>query len=363
MPFGWVEAGTALYGAYNASQQGKKSGGGSGGGTGQQGSQYIPTGLIGADNYWQNNSGANQAQLTANGGFANQVDPNIASAYQQLGNIDYQPYLHASQQAGQQYGQLSDLAGQYGAQMRGQAQNDFGQQQALQAAGQNVYNMGADPQSALYNRTLGQITDQSAAANSMYGLGSSGQGAALQNQATNNFNIDWQNQQLARASQGLQGMESANQAAGAQGTLGSAALQQSAGYYGQQPGYTQMAGSVPMQAQQQVAGQGFTNAQNYSTALGAAMAPYNQQQNQEIPYMNYGSGAGSNAFQNSLAGQAAQNQYMQQAGNALGNVNWSQLGGMFRGGNSLNSGNSYYGSDGNQYANNDLSGTNYGSGD
>lgn len=328
MPFGWVEAGTALYGAYQSSQKPK-------GGTGQQGSQYVPTGLGAADNQWQADSATNQSQLNANGGFANQVDPNIANSYKQLGNINYQPYLQASQQAGSEYGQLAATVGQYGNQMAGQAANDFGQQQALQQAGQSVYQLGMDPQHALYNRTQQQITDQSAASNSMYGLGSSGQGAALQNQANENFNIDWQNQQLSRASQGLQAMDSANQAAGAQGTLGSAALQQSAGYYGQQPGYTQQAGSALSNAQQQVYGQGFTNAQNYSTALGAAMAPYNQQQNQNIPYMNYGSGAGANAYQNTLAGNAQQNQMLQQAGSALGNVNWSQLGNMF-GGNGYN---------------------------
>jgi hypothetical protein len=341
VPFGWVEAGTALLGAYESTQKPKNNTTGT---TGQQGSMYVPTGLGTADSQWQANSGINQNQLNYDGGFAHQVDPNIASAYQQLGNINYQPYLQASQQAGQQYGQLANVSNQYGVQMSQQAANDFGAQQTLQNAGQSVYNLGMDPQQALYNRTQQQITDQSAAANSMYGLGSSAQGAQLQNQANENFNIDWQNQQLARATQGLQGLDAAYNQAGAQGTLGSAATQQSAGYFGQVPGYTQQAGSVPMQAQQQVAGQGFTNAQNYSTALGAAMAPYNQQQNQNIPYMNYGSGAGSNAFQNTLAGQAQQNQLQQQAGNALGqglsNVNWSQLGNLFGGssGGNLNYG-------------------------
>jgi hypothetical protein len=339
MPFGWVSAGSALVGAGSTLYNDFK--GGSGSKTGQTGSMYVPTGLGGADQQWQQNSATNQDQLN---GFAGQVDPNISSAYQQLSNIDYQPYLQASQQAGSQYGQLANTVGQYGGQMAGQAQNDFGQQQALQQAGQSVYNLGMDPQNALYNRTQQQITDQSAASNSMYGLGSSGQGAALQNQANENFNIDWQNQQLARASQGLQGMTSANQAAGAQGTLGSAALQQSAGYYGQQPGYTQQAASTPMNAQQQVGQQGFTNAQNYSTALGSAMAPYDQQQNQNIPYMNYGSGAGSNAFQNTLAGQQAQNNALQQAGSALGNTNWSQLSNLFGGSGGSNlSGNGYGG--------------------
>jgi hypothetical protein len=73
----------------------------------------------------------------------------------------------------------------------------------LGGAGASVLNTAFDPQSALYNRTQQQVTDQANAVNSQYGLGSSAAGAGVANQASENFNIDWQNQQLARQTQGL----------------------------------------------------------------------------------------------------------------------------------------------------------------
>ncbi len=78
---------------------------------------------------------------------------------------------------------------------------------------------GFDPQSALYNRTQHQVSDQSNAINSMYGLNSSPYGAGVAGQNLSNFNIDWQNQQLARQ----------GQAAGTFGALTNAA---NAGYGG-----------------------------------------------------------------------------------------------------------------------------------
>lgn len=331
MPAGWIEAGTALYGAYQSSQKPK------GGQTGNTAQGYVPTGLDAADTGWQQNQQTNQGQLNYGGGFANQVDPNLHNSYQQLSNINYNPYLQASQEAGGQYGQLAHQAGQAGQQMGQQSQNNFNQQQSLDQAGQQLWNTAQDPQHALYNQQYQQTTDQSAATNSMYGLGSSGQGAALTQQAQGNFNMNWENQQLARQAQGLQGMSQANQSGIQSGSLGAADQQASMGYYGQQPGYTQQAAQTPINAQQWVGQQGFNNAQGYGTALGAAMAPYNQQENQAIPYMNYGSGAGANAYQNSLAGQKQQGQQLGQLGSALGNVNWGSLGSMFGGSNSSGS--------------------------
>ena len=331
MPAAWISAGVGLYGALSG------SGGGGGGGSS---SMYVPQGLQSTDTGWQQNQATNQGQLNYGGGFSNQVDPNLQQSYQQLQNINYQPYLQASQQAGQQYGQLANQYGAAGNAMMGQAGQSFGQQQALQNAGQQVYNMGMDPQNALYNRTQQQVQDQSAATNSMYGLGTSGVGAGLQNQAMSNFNIDWQNQQLQRASQGASSMNQLDQTAGQYGSLGGAQMQAGMGYYGQQPGATQQSGAVPMQAQQQVYGQGFTNAQNYGSALQSAMSPYQSQQNAATTYMGLGNTAQYQSGQLGLQQQQYQNQQLQQAGNALGNVNWGQLGSAFNSG--TNNGNQGY---------------------
>ena len=68
-----------------------------------------------------------------------------------------------------------------------------------------LLSMGFDPQGALYSRTLQQVQDQSRANNEAAGVGTTPYGAGLNTMATNNFNIDWQNNQLARGLQALSG--------------------------------------------------------------------------------------------------------------------------------------------------------------
>ena len=350
------------------------------------------------------NSGGGQSA-----GLAGMTDPAYQQSYQLAQGINYNPYLQASQQAGQQYGQLANQAAGAGNISYGQAAQGFGQQQnlqntgnqyygqqeqlgrqqqqlgysqlgqsqglasGLQQAGQQAYQSGFDPQNALYNQQFQQATDQANAVNSMYGLGSSGAGAGMTTQAQQNFNTGWENQQLGRQVQGLSAMTGANQAASGilgtgygaaqqgvsgagqlnqygatglsqlnqtgiqSGDQGSANLQAGLGYYGQQPGYTQQSAQTPLGAQQMVAGMPSQNASQYVTGISGSMTPYDQQQNQAIPYMNYGSGAGSNAFQNTLAANkqsaAQQGAAAQGLGNALGGINWSQVGNWFSGNN------------------------------
>ena len=93
-------------------------------------------------------------------------------------------------------GQQAGL-GQFGA---GQNMMNFGQ--SFQPDVQSLINMGFDPQQALYSRTAQQLQQQQQAANSQSGLGGTPYGAGVTGQTMANFNIDWQNQQLARAAQG-----------------------------------------------------------------------------------------------------------------------------------------------------------------
>src|SRR5215469_614494 len=81
--------------------------------------------------------------------------------------------------------------------------------QANQAAG-NLYGYGNqilntafDPQSALFNQLQNQVSQQAQAANAAAGLGSSAYGASQVGNTLSNFDINWQNQQLARQAQGL----------------------------------------------------------------------------------------------------------------------------------------------------------------
>jgi hypothetical protein len=310
---------TGLTAASIASQKG-----GSTGGAGAN--MYVPTGLSGADTGWQGANQANTNTLNYNGGLSNTTNPLYAQTLQQQQAINYQPYLNASQTAGQQYGQLGQAAQQSGNTMMGQAGQNFGQQQNLQGMGNQLWNTAADPQQALYHQQYQQTMDQANAVNSMYGLGSSGAGAGMAQQAGNNFNLGWQQNQLQRQLQGAQGAASLNQAGNQSGTLGSADMQAGMGYYGQMPGYTQQSAGVPMNAQQYVAGMPGQNATQYSQGMANSMVPYNQFQNQATQYMGYGSNAGSQAFQNTLDQNNQQNKFAGQLGNTLGQINWGAIG-------------------------------------
>jgi hypothetical protein len=263
------------------------------------------------------------------GGLAGIVDPLMYASLMQQQSINYNPYLQASQQAGQQYGNLARQSGLAGNVMIGQAANNFGQQQQMQGMGNQLWNQAADPQHALYNQMQQQVQDQTGAVNSMYGLGASGAGAGIAQQALGQFDMNWQNQQLQRMLQGAQGYEGLSRAGGQMGTLGAANLQAGMGYYGQQPGYTQQSAGVPLQAQQMVAGMPAQNANQYVQGISSAMTPYNQQMNQTIPYMNYGAGAQNNAFTQNLKQDKQQNEFLNQIGTAAGQIDWSKLGGMF----------------------------------
>ena len=61
---------------------------------------------------------------------------------------------------------------------------------------------GFDPQNALYNRQFGLQQQQNLASQAMSGVGQSPYAAGLTAQGNENFNIDWQNQQLARQADG-----------------------------------------------------------------------------------------------------------------------------------------------------------------
>ena len=390
MPAAWVGAATGAIGLVNSmNSQPQMSG---------SNSIYRPGYSSGADTLWNQNGFQGQQNLT---GLSSQTQPAIQQSFNQSQGINYSPYLQASQQAGQQYGGLANQAAQAGQLSYGQAQGGFGQQQnlqntgnqfygqqqqlaqqaqmagyganaqqqqyaqGLQQAGQQVYNTAFDPQQALYQQQFQQNQDQTNAVTSQYGLGSSAAGAGIANQSNQNFNTNWQAQQLARQSQGLSALSGADQSAsgisatgygalnqgltsagqfGTQGTQGlsslnqtgiqsgnqgSANLQAGLGYYGQQPGYTQQSAQVPLNAQQYAAAQPGLNATTYASQVGQAMAPYQAQQNSELAYLTGSTSAQNNAYASQLAGQNAANQGLYSAGQTLGNVNWGQLSSAF----------------------------------
>jgi hypothetical protein len=147
-------------------------------------------------------------------------------------------------------------AGQAGQMGMGAATNMFG-------AGGALYNTAFDPQQDLYNRTLAQITSGARAGSAARGLADTPWGAGVENQATRDFNIDWQNQQLQRQMQGGQA------AANLQGAAAPMFMQ---------------AAAYPWQTQQQIGGQNLGTIGNLST-LGTGAAAIPQQQIQQ--YLNY----------------------------------------------------------------------------
>lgn len=169
---------------------GGKSGGNQGGGLGAA-SVYVPQNSSTNDTNFQHTL----QTLIGQGGQG-------TTAANQVINNPYAPGLQTSaNNAGAALDQIGNSARTQGQHITQNAN------QALPYSNQ-ILNNAFDPQHALYDRTLQQVQDQSRAASSAAGLGTSGVGVGMENDAVKNFNIDWQNNQLARQNQGIQGYDS-----------------------------------------------------------------------------------------------------------------------------------------------------------
>jgi len=246
----------------------------------------------------------------------------LQSLYGGLGaNAQYSPgYQSAANAAGSQYTQL-------GQQLQGAAGQDFAAQSALGAAGQQVLNTAFDPQSALYNQSVQNLQAQTGATNSMYGLGSSGAGAGIANQALQNFGIDWNAQQLQNQVTGLGAYSSAlgqgSTIAGQGGALGNAGA-----------AATLAGGQTPYSAAQSIAATPGQLGNTYGSYLNSNVyGPAQSIQSQAIPYMNYGQGAQSVPYQAQQQGAGAAGALASQGVNAIGNNAQvqSSLGSLFGG--------------------------------
>jgi len=271
--------------------------GGGGGGANSNGPAYTPIGLNQVDQGFLSNYGQQQAN---NQNVQNQAYPAYQQSFNQAQGINYQPYQQAANAAGQQYGQAATAIGQQAGLAGQQMQNLYG-------AGNQLYQTSLDPQSALYNRTQQQLSDQVNAGQAARGLGVSPVGGSEYNQAMSNFNIDWQNQQLARQLQGVQGLSSASNAGGTQGQLQNADL-------AAMPGYTQQSAGVPLAAQQMIAGMPAQNANQFSQNLSGLNQNFANTNAQGQQYM--GQGVAASQYQQDA--QTANNQAMGNLGSQLG---------------------------------------------
>jgi hypothetical protein len=293
------------------------------GGSGGAGSYYVPSGLQGADQQWQNLQNQNYNVFSASQPQLQDYGQQSLAAQLAAYNTYGSPYQNAANLAGQQYGNL-------GQQLTNLGNQNIGYGQQLQGYGQQVFNTALDPQSALYNRSVQQLQDQTGATNSMYGLGSSAAGAGVANQALGNFNIDWQNAQLQRQLQGLQGLGQISNIAGQYNQAG-------AGELAAAPQYTLQGGQLPYQTAQFLGGQPAAIGGQYGQYLQSNVyGPAQSFQNQAIPYMNAGIGAQAVPYQNAYDQANALGGAAYQGISRLGNNPQVQagLGGLFGGGSS-----------------------------
>lgn len=227
---------------------------------------YQPSGQPAIDQSLIGNMGKYGASIDRY--FGPMLAPAESTFYSQYNN----PYASGLQSYANQAGQLSAaMAPQY-----------YGQMQNLGAAGNQLLQTGFDPQSALYDRMQQQNMEQANAGLSQRGLAMSPYGAGVANQANQNFNIDWQNQQLQRQLQATQGAAGAY--AGAL-PMGAAAINATTGA-GQLP-YTAF-GTIG-QGQNQALQNYYGNISPYFGAIGNLM-------NQQANYLGWGQGASSQAL-------------------------------------------------------------------
>lgn len=278
---------------------------------GAGGNTYTPTGLSGADAGWQQLQDQNVGLVSA-------------------GNPYSPGYQTSANTAGQNYGALAGQAQTSAGQFGQQAQQAYGAENTLQQAGQNVYNLATDPQSALFNRTQQQLTDQVNVGQAQRGLGTSAVGGSEYNQAMSNFDIDWQNNQLSRANTGLSALTGAYNQANQSAALGNADLAGQLLTGAQGAGYQLQSGQTPYNA-----------ANNMSTNQ---LSQTSGVQSQAIPYMNYGQGAAQQNYTNQANVAGAAGALTNQGISALGGSGLgSTLSGMFSGGNTGTSSDSGYG--------------------
>ena len=198
-----VGIGTGLNSLFGSSS----GGGGGGGGSGGAGaSTYVPQWQGGADQMWQQLMQTLGSQI---GGESSALLPFLMSSF--------------SGSAGAVPG-IQNIMDTYGRVMERTANTDYGAQTGLENAGNQIFQMALDPQSALYDRTVQQLQDQVRGADSARGVAMGDVSAGNEGSTLSNFNIDWQNNLLNRAATGGQSMAGLYNAAGSQGQAGNAAL-------------------------------------------------------------------------------------------------------------------------------------------
>ena len=259
-------------------------------------------------NNYTNAPGADQG---AYGGIGNLGQYNVAgqnlAQYQQLAQQGVNsPYAQQYQQGANATGQAGM---QSGAGITGTALNQLGGVNSLMS-------MGFDPQQALYSQLQNQNQQQNLAMLGNSGVAGTPYGQGVAGYQNDMFNMNWQNQQLQRASQG----------AGAAGSL----LNSIGGATNTGLGQMQQGAALPYQASQGITGNQLGllgQAGNYG-----AMASQNPQQ-QITDYLQYLQGATGQQGANNQTAQVGLNQANMgfQQSQALGGQLGQSLAGLGKG--------------------------------
>lgn len=305
-----VSIGTSIYGMANSG-----SGGGGGGSSAPVG--YQPNNQPGVDNSFNSlYTAANNAPAQFNGYNPNYANQSFNAAF----NNPYSGQMvDTAQQAGNIYEQSVNPLMQSAGYFAPQVQNQINAGNQAYSAGQTAYNTALDPQNALYAQQR-QINDDQTRANlAASGLSTSGVGVGIQNQSDQNFNTNWQAQQLQRQIYGANalnsGVNTMNNAVSGAGTTAQGMGQ----LYGQAAGNQGLAGATPYNAQNVMAGNQNTALTANSQNLQNYLAPGQQSIGNALQYMGQGTSAANGWNGANNAYQQMQYQNQQGMGQAFGN--------------------------------------------
>ncbi len=261
----------------------------------------------------QNSAGADQGAYSGIQGLGqyNTYGQSLPQAQQITQNLVNNPY------AGQ-YQQGSNAAASagwgVGGQQIGSGLNLMGAGNSILPYAQSILQTGFDPQTDLYNRTFQQQLDQQRAGQAARGIATTPYGAGLENQANNNFNIDWQNAQLGRQNTALQGAGYGLNSGGNAINLGQNVSTLGVNQLGQ-------SAALPYSTANTIGGNQFGALNQYGQFGQAAGAGAQQQIQDYLQYLGIGNQAGGVANQgyaNQLTGQNQQFNQGQTLGKNLG---------------------------------------------
>lgn len=229
--------------------------------------------------------------------FANMVNPSIMGGLKNALATDTSGLSTLGPMLQQSYGNIANADSIWASLLGQNGQNSMN---ALYQGGIGTYLNALDPQQALHDRMQHDVIESSRAGQSARGIAMGGVGQGMEDQAVGNFNIDWQNQLLGRQVQGLTAMEQ-SMAGGAQ--IGQNNAMAGIGLLGQIPGAQTSQVSAPMAAP----GLDMSFLNSLMSGYGGMfqntqVAPFLQGQNQIIPFLSGGQGAGANAMNGAFTG-------------------------------------------------------------